>query len=137
MTESQILTVQKSWPVLSVRMAEIGTSFYNRLFERAPHLQVLFHESAEIQGRKFMNLLAMVITKLNTEDRADEHVSALGVRHVGYGVQPEYFPLFGEVLMETLADTMGQQWTQETAEAWQAAFQFMSRAMIQAGNQVS
>jgi hemoglobin-like flavoprotein len=41
------------------------------------------------------------------------------VTHDGYGVPPEIFPLFFEVVAETLREAAGEAWTPDMTAAWE------------------
>lgn len=131
MTEEEILRVQRSWRLINNHSEEIGASFYERLFERRPDFKNLFSTDKSTQGNKLMNAIALAVTKLYTQD-PDDAIKAVGKRHVAYRVKPEYYSVFGEVLLETFSKHLGEDWTPELADAWGKAYQNLSRMMIKA-----
>lgn len=54
-------------------------------------------------------------------------------RHVSYGAQPKHYAYVGEALLWTLERGLGEHWTPPVAEAWQACYEILAKAMIEAG----
>ena len=134
MTAEQITLVQQSWHYVFNVSDEIGEAFYENLFEKAPHLRTLFHESHKVQAHKFMTLLSMMVSKLHLETEPDEMISSLGKRHTAYGVKEEYFQVFGDVLIETLQTQLADKWNDELTQAWQMAYNQMAKLMKVGGH---
>jgi hemoglobin-like flavoprotein len=44
---------------------------------------------------------------------------------------PEYYPLFGNALLKTLAQYLGQDWTEEVKQAWSDAYDAISTLMLE------
>ncbi|UZR94799.1 globin domain-containing protein [Chondrinema litorale] len=131
MTKEEILAVQQSWRLLMNRMDDIGEKFYENLFEEVPMFETLFTEGKAKQGSKLMNLIGLTVTKLNLE-QPDQTISTVGKRHVAYGVKPEYFAKFGEVLMKTFKEALKDNWTPELESAWTKAYANMADLMVKA-----
>ena len=53
----------------------------------------------------------------------------LGMRHVGYGLKAEYFDLAGKILIEVLAEWLGEGFTKEVENAWVMVSGFMVATM--------
>ncbi|MBX2844451.1 MAG: hypothetical protein KTR26_22000, partial [Flammeovirgaceae bacterium] len=87
MTEAEILLVQKSWTAIHTRSEIIGTKFYTKLFEVQPLFQPLFHRDGNEQAKKLMQLIGFAVTKIKPEIEKDQAVSAVGKRHIAYGVK--------------------------------------------------
>ena len=136
MTKEEILAVQQSWSVLMNHMDDIGEQFYENLFEEVPMFEALFAEEKSRQGSKLMSLIGMAVTKLHLE-KPDQTVLTVGKRHVAYGVKPEYFPKFGEVLIKTFKTALKSEWTPELETAWKKAYALLADLMIQAGEEQS
>ncbi len=108
------------------------TDFFNRLFITYPHLQPLF-ENADLKklNKKVYYALTLIVTNLRNPQMMRDTLHALGERHMNqYGVMREYFPLFGEMLLDTLADQLGPYWNDNVRDAWQLAFDRISSIML-------
>jgi hemoglobin-like flavoprotein len=54
----------------------------------------------------------------------------LGQRHVRYGVQAAHYDVVGAVLLWTLRQHLGAQFTAEVEDAWLAAYTFIATTML-------
>ncbi len=131
MTEQEIILVQKSWTQIRNHSQDIGEAFYEKLFDKRPDLKNLFSTNKEAQAKKLMSAMALAVTKLYQDSVPDETIEAVGKRHTAYRVKPEYFAVFGEVLIETLGERLGDFWTDELEKAWIAAYEHIAKMMMQ------
>eukprot|EP00930_Biecheleria_cincta_P097781 TRINITY_DN89462_c0_g1_i1.p1 TRINITY_DN89462_c0_g1~~TRINITY_DN89462_c0_g1_i1.p1 ORF type:complete len:151 (-),score=34.52 TRINITY_DN89462_c0_g1_i1:397-849(-) len=58
-------------------------------------------------------------------------LNQLGMRHVGYGLKPEYVQLAGTILVDVLKEGLGNAFTKDVENAWVMVFSFMSATMFQ------
>jgi hemoglobin-like flavoprotein len=56
----------------------------------------------------------------------------LGVKHVSYGVKPEYFPSMGRALLFAVKEREGAHYTDEVKDAWVEVYGALSYDMIRA-----
>jgi hemoglobin-like flavoprotein len=133
-TEKQILLVKNSWSYvvspISIGPEAAGKLFYQRLFEVAPAVKNLFHGDIKFQARKLMNMVTLIVTKLDKLDEIMDEVKSLAVRHNRYGAEPAHYQVVGECLLWTLEKGLGEKWNGETREAWTAVYGVLSDAMI-------
>ncbi len=106
--------------------------FYERLFETAPHLRKLFHDDIELQARMFLQSLNVIVSSLSSTERAARVLKRLGDKHHGYGVETDHYSVLGTVLVETIREVLGDDFSDEASEAWTAAFRLISSIMISA-----
>ena len=130
MTPSQIKLVQESFSKVAPISDQAAILFYDRLFEVAPQVRVLFPDEMAEQRKKLMATLAVVVNCLTNLEAVLPAASALAKRHVGYGARPEHYPVVGGALLWTLEKGLGDAWTPELAEAWAAAYGTLSGFMI-------
>jgi nitric oxide dioxygenase len=131
MTPEQVKLVQQSFAQVVPIADKAAEIFYDRLFELAPAVKPLFRGDMAEQRRKLIATLAVVVGGLSDLPSVLPAVSALAKRHVGYGAQPEHYPVVGEALLWTLARGLGPQWTPDVAAAWTAAYTILSGYMIE------
>ena len=108
--------------------------FYERLFEKAPHLRELFQNDIERQARMFIQSLNVIVGSLSSTERAARVLKRLGEKHRGYGVETGHYSVMGTVLVETIRDVLGDDFSDEASEAWTAAFRLISSIMISASD---
>jgi hemoglobin-like flavoprotein len=124
--------VQASFLQLEPVADTVAATFYQRLFELNPALAPLFKTDMQMQGIKFMEKLAVVVTGLDDLESITSLVQALGRGHAGYGVQPADYPMAGEALLWALSEVLGPEFNSELRDAWSAAFATLTHEMIRA-----
>jgi hemoglobin-like flavoprotein len=125
----QVALVTSSFELVLRAGDSVIVGFYGRLFETAPEFKQLFTTDVNRQARKFLQSLKMIVGSLASTERAAPVLHRLGDRHRGYGVKPEDYDVVGGVLIETLQETLGDEFTTEIREAWTAAFSLISSLM--------
>lgn len=130
MNPAQINLVQESFAKVAPISEQAATLFYDRLFEIAPAVKVMFPADMTEQRRKLMATLAVVVNGLSNLDSVLPAASALAKRHVSYGARPEHYPVVGGALLWTLEKGLGEAWTADVADAWTAAYGTLSGYMI-------
>jgi len=131
MTDRQILLVKNSWSYVIVNAEEAGQLFYSRLFEVAPGVRHLFKGDTKEQAKKLMNMVTLIVTKLQKLDEIMSEVKSLAQRHSKYGAEPAHYAVVGECLIWTLQQGLGNKWNKETEDAWLAVYTILSKAMIE------
>jgi len=126
----QINLVQESFAKVAPISEQAATLFYDRLFEVAPAVKVMFPADMTEQRKKLMATLAVVVNGLSNLESVLPAASALAKRHVSYGARPEHYPVVGGALLWTLEKGLGEAWTADVADAWTAAYGTLSGYMI-------
>jgi hemoglobin-like flavoprotein len=130
MTPDQVKLVQQSFVKVAPLSEAASVLFYDRLFEIAPPVRAMFPDDMTEQRKKLMMMLAVVVNGLGHLESILPAAKALALRHVGYGAQPEHYPVVGAALLWTLEKGLGDGWTPALAEAWTAAYGTLSGYMI-------
>jgi hemoglobin-like flavoprotein len=130
MTPDQVKLVQQSFSKVAPISEQAAVLFYDRLFEVAPSVRVMFPNDMAEQRKKLMATLAVVVNGLTNLEAVLPAASALAKRHVSYGAKPEHYPVVGGALLWTLEKGLGEGWTPELAAAWTAAYGTLSGYMI-------
>ena len=111
MNPTQINLVQESFAKVAPISEQAATLFYDRLFEVAPAVKVMFPADMKEQRKKLMATLAVVVNGLSHLESVLPAASALAKRHVSYGARPEHYPVVGGALLWTLEKGLGEAWT--------------------------
>ena len=130
MNPTQINLGQESFAKGAPISEQAATLFYDRLFEVAPTVKVMFPADMKEQRKKLMATLAVVVNGLSNLESVLPAASALAKRHVSYGARPEHYPVVGGALLWTLEKGLGEAWTADVADAWTAAYGTLSGYMI-------
>lgn len=135
MTPYQIDLVQRTFDQVLPAADVAAATFYGRLFELDPSLRTLFRGDMRMQGRKLMHALSVIVNNLRKPDLILPGISAMGVRHVAYGVRDEHYETVGAALLSTLGSFFGTGFTRELHDAWAAAYNIVAGAMKSAAAQ--
>jgi hemoglobin-like flavoprotein len=130
MTPKQVVLVQDCFAKVAPISEAAAMLFYDRLFDIAPQMKVLFPDDMTEQRRKLMAMLAGVVKGLGNLEQLLPTAGALAKRHVNYGAKAEHYPLVGDALLWTLEKGLGDGWTPEVADAWGTAYGALSGYMI-------
>jgi hemoglobin-like flavoprotein len=131
MDPQQIAVVKASFAEATEQPGALARVFYVRLFEVAPELRAMFPADLAEQHRKLTDELRAIVDLLDHVDELIVRTSDLGMRHVGYGAQPDHYDVVGEVLLDALAAVLGTAFTPEAEQAWKYAYNLVAEAMQQ------
>lgn len=130
MTAAQIKIVKKTWLTLRhINPAVVADAFYSKLFLDHPELRRMFPKDMEEQYKKLIDMLSMMVARLENMDDFSQEMVAMAKRHEGYGVQSKHYAMVGSALLWTLEQGLGEDWTEEAADAWKACYGVLEREM--------
>jgi hemoglobin-like flavoprotein len=112
---------------ISARTADL---FYDRLFEIAPDVRILFRHDMDEQKRKFMSTLAVIVGSLDDTGKIAPLTGTLARHHADYGVRPAHYAIVGDALLWSLEQGLGDDWTPPVAASWSKAYGVISAIMI-------
>jgi hemoglobin-like flavoprotein/Ran GTPase-activating protein (RanGAP) involved in mRNA processing and transport len=127
--------MESSFARISASGADVAERFYAELFQRFPAVKPLFAKTTIArQQRHLMASLTLVIDNLRNPDAVEKALLELGRRHVGYQVVPTHYYAVTSTLLDTLAATLGADWTDELEEAWHEGLQAVAAVMLRAAD---
>ena len=133
MTPTQIELIRTSWASVEPIADLAATLFYDRLFEQDPAVRRLFRKTdMAAQKKNLMQTLTVVVKGIDRLDDLVPAVQALGRRHAGYGVRAAHYDLVGAALLWTLAQGLGDAFTDDVRDAWAGAYGTLAAVMIAA-----
>ncbi len=98
-------------------------TFFDLLFERYPGFKPFFvHSDMGNVKQNFVSTVAMIIDHIQHDELLGDAVKHLALRHMHYGALEDHYPLFGEVLIDSIREVSDVHWGPETQEAWELAF---------------
>ena len=123
--------LEESFDLVAPQGDELIRTFYDRLFETAPGVKPLFASvDMERQRQALLNMLLVLRESLRDLDDIVPDLEDLGTRHVGYGAQPEHYPVVGKVLIGAMAEVAGDKWTDDYTAAWEEAYGVVQQVML-------
>lgn len=133
LTKKEIGLIKKSWnTVRKINPATIGDVFYTKLFYDNPELRKMFPQNLEAQYSKLIDMLNIIIARLEKLDELKGEIINMAKRHVDYGVKPEHYSLVGTALLWTLQKALAKEWTDDVKSAWINCYAVLSGTMIAA-----
>jgi hemoglobin-like flavoprotein len=129
MTPEQIALVQTSFDKVAPIGATAGALFYRRLFELDPGLRPLFTSDIQLQSRKLMAMIEMIVDNLSYFETLRPQVQALGRAHVGYGARDADYNTVEAALLWTLHLSLEEQFTPAVEAAWSLAYALIAGTM--------
>jgi hemoglobin-like flavoprotein len=132
MTNDQIKLIRDTFAQVAPIADTAAESFYTRLFELDPKLRFLFRGDMREQGRKLMQMLAVVVRSLDDLDRLLPAVQALGRRHATYGVTAEHHATVAAALLDALGAVLGSTFSADVRDAWTSAYNVLASTMTNA-----
>jgi hemoglobin-like flavoprotein len=130
MTNQQLQLVKRSWKLLrEVDPAILGDVFYSRLFSQHPGLRSLFKGSMEQQYQKFIDMLSVIVARLDQPDKATQEINQLSRSHAGYGVKAEHYIAVREALLWTLEHGLENDWNDVVKQAWIECYDDLTQSM--------
>jgi hemoglobin-like flavoprotein len=122
--------VQQSWESISRDHDRLVVAFYDRLFEIDPVARSLFAKTNMVAQRvKFIDMIGEIVRNLDLPGDLIPTISALGKRHVDYGVREIDYDRVREALFGALETTLGNGFTDELRDAWEEAYALTAGVM--------
>lgn len=131
LSEEQVLLIRESAQRLADANVAATNAFYASLFKVAPQVRPLFPEEMFDQSEKLWNSIVMVVEGADDLGSIVNALKDLGARHVAYGAEPAHYAVVSDVLIQTIALLMQDEWSQEHAQAWQAALDAVCATMLE------
>ena len=127
--EALIQRLEDSFGLFVRADADLAGLFYEKLFAAAPDLRALFATDLTEQKLKFLRTLATVVENLRTPDVARARLRQLGRAHIGYGTQPEHYPIVNHAIVAAMAEVAGERWTAQLQADWTNVIEQVSAIM--------
>ena len=137
MTPRDIELVQDSFAKVTPIADQAAAMFYARLFELDPALKSLFRGDMAEQGKRLMAMIGAAVQGLDDLESLVPVVQDLGRRHRRYGVKTGHYESVGRALLDTLAQGLGEAFTDDVKRAWTTVYGVLSTTMIAAAQETT
>lgn len=129
MDPDQIAAVTHSYQQLVPVEDTLAALFYGRLFTLEPSFRRMFGADMRLQGRKFRDMLHLIVGNLDDSELLVGIVQASGRRHDSYGVRAEHYAAVGAALLWALEQVLNERYTPDVAQAWAALYRRVANVM--------
>ena len=137
--ESRKAAIDRTWKAVEDSLGVEATKlFYKRLFETHPAVVPMFtHADMDSQAEKLLKTVGLAVDYLRDIDGLIPILEELGEHHgLEWGVEREMYDAVGETLLWTLKTGLGEEWTDEVADAWTWVYGIIAKTMADAGQKV-
>jgi hemoglobin-like flavoprotein len=113
--------VETSLALVSERCPDLSPLVYARLFRAHPEMEALFwrDKTGTIKGEMLARVFEAVLDYIGDNRYAAHMVQCEVVTHSQYDVPPEVFGTFFEIVVATIREQLGNDWTPQFETAWQ------------------
>jgi len=122
--------IKSTWRTLSPNLTEARKYFYETLFEASPSSKDLFNLSDGEHEKKLKETIFFLVERIDSIESYAEEIKKLGLKHKGYGVKKAHYPVFGEVLIDTLQKFLSEDWNEAYEITWKWFYQEITRIML-------
>ena len=129
MTNQEKRVVLESFQQIAPASERAGEVFYEKLFALDPSLRPMFADDISVQSQKFIQMLALGVRGLDDPETLVSTFRDLGRKHVAYGVKTSHYETAHLALIGMLEDLLGDRFTTEVREAWDATYRELQDAM--------
>jgi NAD(P)H-flavin reductase/hemoglobin-like flavoprotein len=126
--------VKESFAHVESAAGKAMSYFYGRLFASNPEMRALFPLAMDRQREHFFRALSRLVWSLDSPEQLAAFLGETGRDHRRFGVTARHYPEFMAALMATVREFAGPAWSDETAEAWQAVLDLVTRTMLEAAD---
>jgi len=128
-TPEDVARVVETVPLVHEDTAMV-TRLYALLFERHPELRPMFPSDMSAQVHRFTAEIEALALAMPDLHEVEARASALGSRHVRYGVRSMHFPAVRDALLDVLGERLGDRFTPEHRQAWARAYNLLAEIMM-------
>ncbi len=131
LTERQKLLIVESFAQFEPIVQYSSKIFFDRLAEVEPSLGKQFCGETNVHSDKLATVLQIAVISVRNLDALVPMLRLLGSEYRSYGARPEYYEIFGDVLLWTLRQGLGETYTEEVNEAWATLYGIIAEMMMQ------
>lgn len=114
--------VLASLELAATRCPDLTPLVYARLFAEHPAMEPLFARDTThaVKGEMLARVIEAIIDFVGERNYAARLIQCEVVTHAGYEVPPDVFPVFFDVVVDTIRSLLGPDWTVDMERAWRA-----------------
>mmetsp|Transcript_48663 Transcript_48663/g.99363 ORF Transcript_48663/g.99363 Transcript_48663/m.99363 type:complete len:1196 (+) Transcript_48663:44-3631(+) len=126
--------VRTSWEKAKEQrpLEELGEYLFQGLATLAPHVIHIFKRPKKIQAMQFVNAVELLVTFNEDPGHFFEELKGLTIRHIKYGVKPDYAKPYGKAVLRGMEELLGDDFDAETKQAWICLWEKVSNCVIRA-----
>ncbi|CAE7570961.1 vhb [Symbiodinium natans] len=111
---------------------KLARSFHNTLLDRVMVFRTMFKKRDEALALVFAKALQLLVACVHDSSLIETELEKISVMHCKFDLQAWHFEIFGQILLETLAQFGGQAWCDDYTEAWSMLYGMASQTFLEA-----
>lgn len=114
--------IESSMHIVGAQRSAFGTAFYQNFLTHHPQLHSYFeHVDMSMQHRKLTIAIVTLVDSMGDEVALENTIRGLAEMHQTMGLSRQHFDLFKGALLQTLAEFLGDEWSNDHHCAWDGA----------------
>ena len=111
----------------------LGKRFYDTFFRRCPEAEVYFQGIDMDRQVHMLTMALLVIEQTHTKSygATKTYLRYMGSRHHQIGIPERLFPVWKDVMLETLETVHGDKWDEGLASEWQESLDAAIALMLE------
>jgi hemoglobin-like flavoprotein len=130
MNVQQIENIRASFAALAPQAQTLVDRFYQNLFLAHPEVRGLFPKDISEQKQHLLAALSLVVKNVDRLETLQAPLREMGTRHVGYGAEPEHYPVVRDILLQTMKEMAGKLWNDTLRADWTVAVNAVAQVML-------
>jgi len=130
LTERQKTLVIESFAAFEPGIQHLSKMFFYRLAEVEPWLGAQFLNEINVHSDKLATIIQIAVISVRNLDALNPMLKLLGSEYRSYGARSQYYEIFGDVLLWTLEQNLGDAYTDEVNGAWATLYGILSEMMM-------
>lgn len=122
--------VKATAPALQEYGIEITTRMYERMADEQPELKALFANTRNGQAERLAGAVLAYAQNIDEIEQLAPAITVISKKHVNAKVQPEHYPIVGQLLLAAMQDVLGNAIDQKILDAWAEAYTFLADIFI-------
>jgi hemoglobin-like flavoprotein len=113
------------------RHGDPTTAVYERLFAQSPEMRELFlgDDTGAVRGEMLSVVFGTLLDFAGSSSYASNMIRAEIINHENIGVPPAVFATFFTTVMGAVRDLLGEAWTPQVQDAWDAMLAEIGRVV--------
>lgn len=126
------MQIDDSVQEILTKQDEFVPRFYEAWFAEHPETRKFFTGFNVDEQRSKLTYALMTVQRHSSVGGwvSENYLKALGRKHAVLGIGPELFPQFSELLIQTMSDFHGRQWTSVLESEWRRALDAAVKVML-------
>ncbi|EME82636.1 uncharacterized protein MYCFIDRAFT_211112 [Pseudocercospora fijiensis CIRAD86] len=139
LTPEQVKIIKAFVPILKEHGDTVTSLFYKTLHEEYPFLHNVFNQTNQANNHQAKALAASLYAYASHIDdlgALSPAVEKICHKHASLYIRPEHYKLVGEGLIRAMGSILGETFTPEIKDAWEAAYWQLANILIGRENQL-